>query len=93
MRAADAVLESTTWAVFVGEPTGGKPNHTGDHSDNQLPYSGLHVSIASRLHQDAGPGDNRPALEPHIRVPVLAADYFGNRDPAFDAIVNEIRRR
>ncbi len=84
-------LEATTRVVFVGEATGGKPNHFGDESDIPLPYSGLHVSVASRLYEDGGPADERSAIEPDIPVPVDASDYFANRDPAFDAAMAAIR--
>lgn len=85
-------LEATTRVAFAGEGTGGKPNHIGDQSDTPLPYSGLRVSIASRVYEDAGPTDRREAIEPQLRVPILAADYFANRDPAFDAVLSAIRQ-
>ena len=77
--------------VFIGESTGGRPNHFGDQSVNPLPYSVLHVSVASRYYQDANLSDGRMAIEPHIAIPVLASDYFANRDPAFDAAIATIR--
>lgn len=86
-------LEATTRVVFAGEATGGRPNHIGDQSDTPLPYSRLRVSIASRLYEDAGPGDRRDAIEPHLSVPILAADYFANRDPVFDAVMTAIRQQ
>jgi hypothetical protein len=84
-------LEQSTRAVFVGEATGGRPNHIGDESAIPLPYSGITVSIASRRYDDAGPGDTRSTLTPSVVISVLAADYFGNRDPAFDAVMGVIR--
>jgi hypothetical protein len=83
-------LERTTRTVFVGEPTGSRPNHIGDESDTELPYSGLHVTIASALHQDSDPSDVRQWIAPSVRIPVLSSDYFANRDPVFDAIMGII---
>jgi hypothetical protein len=84
-------LEASTRVRFIGEATGGRPNHFGDQSDIPLPYSGLHVSVASRFYQDADPSDRRSAIDPHIAIAVLASDYFANRDPAFEAAIATIR--
>jgi len=78
-------VERSTHAVFVGEPSGSRPNFPGDDSDIPLPYSKLHVQIASHFYQDSSPTDTRTAIVPQIAVPVRSQDYFGNRDPAFDA--------
>lgn len=84
-------LEASTRVVFAGEATGGKPNHFGDESATVAPWSGLTVSIASRFYEDAGPGDTRESIQPDIPVAILSADYFGNRDPVFDAVLAAIR--
>jgi hypothetical protein len=84
-------LDRHTDAVFVGEPTGSRPNFLGDGSDTPLPYSGLRVSIAARRYDDSTPDDLRPWIAPDVPVPVLSTDYFANRDPAFAAALAVIR--
>jgi C-terminal processing protease CtpA/Prc len=84
-------LDRYTSAVFVGEPTGSRPNFLGDGSDTPLPYSGLRVSIAGRRYDDSTPDDARAWIAPDVPVPVLSTDYFANRDPAFDAALATIR--
>ncbi len=84
-------IEQRTHATFVGEPTGSRPNHIGDVSETQLPYSRLKVAVASVWHRDADIGDTRDWIAPDIVVPVLASDYFANRDPAFEAALAWIR--
>jgi hypothetical protein len=83
-------IERPTRAIFVGEPTGSRPNFAGDDSDLQLAYSRLHVSVASRWYQDSDAGDARPWIAPRLAVPVRAQDYFANRDPAMDAVLQSL---
>jgi hypothetical protein len=84
-------IERSTRTVFVGEPTGSRPNFIGDQSDTPLPYSQIRVSIASKRYDDGGPGDTRPWIAPDIATPVLSGNYFQNRDPAVDAVLAAIR--
>jgi hypothetical protein len=46
-----------TVAVFVGEPTGGKPNAPGDETFFTLPYSGIMVNLSDRYWQGTWPDD------------------------------------
>lgn len=86
-------LERYARAVFVGEPTGGRPNSSGEDSQIVLPWSGLTVSLSSRWYQDSDPWDVRTTIVPHIPVAVTAVDYFGNRDVAMEVITRIIRAR
>ena len=52
-------LERETWALFVGEPTGGRPNHFGDAEAFPLPGSG-HVLRCSTVRSTS----RRPASTP-----------------------------
>jgi len=80
-------LERTTSAVFVGEPTGGSPNLYGDPRPRALPVSGWNVHAASVYWERSEPGDERPTLEPDIRVPLTAAAYFAGRDPVLERVL------
>ncbi|MEM7454115.1 MAG: peptidase S41, partial [Planctomycetota bacterium] len=74
-----------TNAVFVGEPTGGKPNHLGEVKSVQLPSSGLTLYYSTRdwvFLQDEDPA----ALEPEVRVEFLSSDYFAGKDAALEAV-------
>ena len=78
-------LERWTEAVFVGEPTGSRPNVAGERTELVLPWSGLRASISNRYWQDSDPGDERPWIAPDVRVEPTAGDYFSGRDPVLEA--------
>jgi hypothetical protein len=75
-----------TKAVFVGEPTGGKPNSPGDETFFTLPYSGIQVNLSDRYWQGSWPDDFSPWRAPDIAVPQTFADYAAGRDPAMAVI-------
>ncbi|HEX7709163.1 MAG TPA: hypothetical protein VF701_22100 [Thermoanaerobaculia bacterium] len=79
-------LERLTNAIFVGEPTGGKPNTHGNEAEVVLPYSGLRFGLSSVYWQLSSPRDHRHWITPHVPVPLSAAEYFANRDPAMEAV-------
>ena len=78
-------LERWTDAVFVGEPTGSRPNVAGEHTELVLPWSGLSASISNRYWQDSDPGDERPWIAPGVRVEPSSGDYFSGGDPVLEA--------
>jgi tetratricopeptide (TPR) repeat protein len=80
-------LERFTRAAFVGEPTGGKPNTHGDESPTVLPYSGLHFLLSSVYWQLSSPRDSRLWIPATISVPLTATDYFANRDPVLESVL------
>ncbi len=81
------ILDEHTPAVFVGEPSGGKPNAYGDARSFRLPNSRLRVSISTLYWQDAMPWDDRPWIAPDLVVELSSADFQQGRDPALDAIL------
>jgi hypothetical protein len=81
-------VERWTNATFVGEPSGSKPNFAGEDTELLLPYSGLRGSISTRWWQDASPLDRRQWIAPHLSVQVRSTDYFANRDPVLNAVLN-----
>ena len=80
-------LEKHTNAIFVGEPTGARPNHYGDSRRMQLPGSGLTVRVSTLYWQYAGPKDERASLPSHIPVPFLSSHLLSGRDAAYERIV------
>jgi C-terminal processing protease CtpA/Prc len=78
-------LDRLTSAVFVGEPTGGRPNLYGDVRAVELPSSGITVEVSSRYWEMSTPDDDRPWIPPDIPVELTSVDYFAHRDPILDA--------
>lgn len=81
-------MEQTTEALFVGEPTGSRPNHYGDSVPFTLPNSRVVVNVAPQYLQDSTPDDTRPWVEPDIPVVLSSADFFAQRDPVLEAILS-----
>jgi hypothetical protein len=80
-------LDRDARVVFVGEPTGSKPNFVGEGNEILLPYSGLRANASSRLWQDSFSEDQRHWIAPYLGAEMTADDYRSNRDPAMDAIL------
>jgi hypothetical protein len=83
-------LERQTSAIFVGEPTGGSPNHFGDATGLQLPSSGLHAHIATVAWMTAGNDDTRLTREPDILVAHESGPFFSGEDPSLIAALAEV---
>ena len=81
---ASNLLRDNTNAVFVGEPTGGKPQFLLRKGDFALPYYGLRVSYSSG---NEGAKDPGPTLIPDIATGLSFQDYTKGVDPALDAIL------
>ena len=79
-------LERHTHAVFVGEPTASPPNHFADPKTSTLPHSGLLLMVSRYQWQNGWPWDDRPWIEPEIRVDPASDDYFRLTDPVLDSI-------
>ena len=78
-------LELFTRALFVGEPSGARPDHFGDSRKTRLANSGLTLRV-STLHWSSGTGgDVREATMPHIPAPRRSEDVFTGRDAALEA--------
>jgi C-terminal processing protease CtpA/Prc len=85
-----ARIDQWTGAVFVGQPTGSKPNHYGNERKFLLPNSGLRGTISSGLNQPVTARDERMTIAPDIAVPTRAKDYFAGADPTLDAAVRTL---
>jgi hypothetical protein len=84
-------LEEHTNAVFVGEPTGGRPNGFGEARKIVLPSSGLTVRVAQLYWQKSDPRDRRDAIPPHLGVAATSADFIAHRDLAMQTITHVAR--
>jgi hypothetical protein len=85
------LLEQLAAPIFVGEPTGTRPNRFGNEATYRLPYSGVFGTISSGYNQAATSRDERRWVWPHLPVALSAADYWAGRDPALE-VIREHRR-
>jgi hypothetical protein len=83
-------LDRMAHPIFIGEPTGSKPNFIGETTNVVLPYSRVQGSISSRIHFDSFWGDERQWIAPHIPIELSSEDYFANRDPVLEAVLTMI---
>lgn len=85
-------IERQTNVIFVGEPTGSKPNFVGETNIILLPYSGLSVSCSSRYWQNYLSDDYRKWIAPQLGVKYYSDDYKNGIDPAMDEIIKFINK-
>jgi tetratricopeptide (TPR) repeat protein len=81
-------IERETNAIFVGEPTGSRPNFIGETIPFTLPYSKALVNVADLYWQTSWPMDHRPWIAPELYAPPSFETYSQNRDPAMEAILS-----
>jgi tetratricopeptide (TPR) repeat protein len=80
-------IERETNAIFAGEPSGSRPNFTGETATFQLPYSKAIANVSDLYWQTSWPVDDRPWIAPEIYVPPEFEAYRQNRDPVMEAIL------
>jgi hypothetical protein len=80
-------IERETSAIFVGEPTGSRPNFIGERIDFELPYSKARANAADLFWQTSWPDDYRTWTAPDIYTPPTFEAYRRNQDPALAAIL------
>ncbi len=78
-------LRRDTHAIFVGEPTGGKPNHFGEARTFALPYSKLRIGYSTKHFRYTK--QDSPSFKPDIVVEESSSDYFSDKDPVLQAIL------
>lgn len=84
------LLEAETNAIFVGEPTGSSPSFVGEENTLTLPYSGAGMSISNVRWSYSTPFDKRTWIAPRIYAPPTFTTYRANRDPALEAILDDL---
>jgi hypothetical protein len=77
-------LERDSFAIFVGEPTGGAPNHYGDAQSFQGEASGITAIVSTLPWFDSYPQDTRPWILPDVPAPMTFEDARLGRDRALD---------
>ena len=75
-------LERETFALFVGEPSGGGPNHYGDGQIGTGAATGITSLISTLPWFDSYPQDQRVWVMPDLPSPQLFADWRAGGDPA-----------
>ena len=80
-------FEELSYAAFVGEPSGAKPSHYGDGMRVVLENSGITIRVSTIYWHSWLANDFRDAINPHVPVTVIAADYFEGRDPVLTAAI------
>lgn len=79
-------LDRLSEPLFVGEPSGSRPNALSESGAFRLPYSGLSGYLASQLHQHSWPEDHRIWIAPDLPVGLTSEDFFAGRDPSLEAV-------
>jgi tetratricopeptide (TPR) repeat protein len=82
------LLARHTEAVFVGEPTGSRPNFVGETAPFRLPWSGLLANVSDLYWQTSWPLDHRAWIPPELFTPPTFAAFRANRDPAMEAVLD-----
>lgn len=80
-------LKMNTHAFFLGEPTGGMPNHYGEVKYLSLSSSGLYIRYSTKYYEL----DDKtlPSFIPDVEFPVKFKDYIQNIDPCLAWITEE----
>jgi hypothetical protein len=81
-------MKLNTQTLFVGEPTGARPNSYGDNAPLILPNSRIAVRLSTLWWQDMDPRDVRLYQAPDLAADLTIADYRAGRDPALEVIKN-----
>ena len=80
-------FEHLTNAIFIGEPTGSRPNFVGDEAPVKLPYSQIELNVSGVLWQSSWGVDKRTWIAPLLYVPPTFEAFKANRDEAMEAIM------
>lgn len=86
-------LERYTRTLFVGEPTGSRPDHYGDSKKTRLENSGLTLRVSSLHWSSYRANDDRTATRPDLPAPWTSTAYFAGDDPAFNLAANYSDKR
>ena len=78
-------LKKQTPAIFVGEPTGGKPNHYGEVKMFSLPQSGLPVTYSVKYFRVLD--EDPDSLEPDLLIEQKISEYLKKADPVLKSVL------
>jgi len=77
-------LDQRTQSIYIGEPTGGKPNHYGEVKSFLLPNTGLRIFYSSKYFHMVD--RSMDYLEPQIPLEYPIEDYRNGIDPLLELI-------
>lgn len=77
-------FKKLTNVFFVGEETGGKPNHFGEVRNFRLPNSGLRVDYSTKYFKRTD--ENLKTLTPDIILETTFEDFINGIDPVYEWI-------
>jgi hypothetical protein len=83
-------IERETFALFVGEPSGGAPNHYGDARMFTGEATGMRAFVSSLPWFDSYPQDRREWTMPDLFAPNLFADWQAGRDAALQLALTHV---
>ncbi|MBZ9624146.1 S41 family peptidase [Clostridium sp. FP2] len=78
-------LKENTSAIFLGEPTGGKPNCYGEVQRFILKNSGLTVCYSTEYYKIIE-DDTLLSLLPDVNIEFTIQNYINNEDPCFEYV-------
>jgi hypothetical protein len=79
-------FQNYTNAIFIGEPTSGKPNHYGEVKKFLLPNSGLTINYSSKYFTYAKEDTN--SFYPEYEIKASFEDLKNGIDPVMEWIIN-----
>jgi C-terminal processing protease CtpA/Prc len=80
-------LRNQTQAVFVGEPSGGRPNHFGEVRMFMLKHSRLPVTYSTNYFTTSQ--EDTDSFYPDIPVELSIQDFLNHHDPVIEKILTE----
>lgn len=80
-------FKNMTKAIFVGENTGGKPNHFGEVRNFTLPSSDLTVNYSTKYFRRVN--EDLKTLTPDFTIKTTFEDFKKGIDPAYEWIIEE----
>lgn len=79
-------LKNETKATFVGEPTGGKPNHYGEVRDFKLPNTKMIISYSEKYFETSK--EDTPSFMPDKIIEPSIYEFKDNKDIILESIYN-----
>jgi C-terminal processing protease CtpA/Prc len=80
-------LKNETKAIFVGEPTGGKPNHYGEVREFKLPNTKICVSFSTKYFETSK--KDTPSFMPDKTIEPSIYEFMDNKDLVMESIVKK----
>lgn len=78
-------FKNETNATFVGEPTGGKPNHYGEVKGFRLPNTKMQISYSTKYFTNSK--EDTPSFMPDILVEPSISDFINKKDSILEKII------